>query len=217
MRVASRQREREEVLQRMNGQILALTEEYAPADGWCVYGLDREGKEMEALLEPDRIRGYRRNRVHLSARLPRDVPGDALMLRSLKDSKILSAKTVIAEVQKYMDLAGQSPDDELKQMLIESLLDEDPVRRAMADRAAQEYSAELAAALEIARQRAAEVAPPPGGGPGQGPMGGMPPNALPPQAVPPAVGAGPPGGPGNVPGMMAMAGQPVGRPPGGGQ
>ena len=52
---------------------------------------------------------------------------------------------------------------------------------------------------------------------GQGPMGGMPPNALPPQAVPPAVGAGPPGGPGNVPGMMAMAGQPVGRPPGGGQ
>lgn len=196
-RIAARQREREEVLQELNKGILALTEQYAPSRGWTVWGRDAKGVEHEARLAPDEIAGYRRNRVHLSARLPKDAPSEILALGTLVDRKILSRRTSIERVQQILDLAGQSPSDEMRQILVEELLiGQDATRQAMAQRVLQEYDAELAAMAMEAQQPPPQAMPPgPGPGPGampmpgQGPMMGMPPNAVPPQAVPEAVGA----------------------------
>jgi hypothetical protein len=216
MKIAARQREREEVLQEMNAHILALAQEYAPAAGWAVYGLDAQGQELEERLEPGLIKGYRRNFVHLSARLPRDASGEALMLRSLIDSKLLSRRTGVERLQNVLDLSGKSPDDEMKQVLIESILfGDDATRRAMAQRALEEFDLELAAAAGAA----AGQIPGPAGVPGptgavpppgplaQGPMMGLPPQVLPPQAIPEAVG---------VPNVEAMQRMYQGGPPGAG-
>lgn len=215
MRVAGRQREREEVLQELNKHILALTEEYAPTKGWTVWGQDSEGVEFEARLAPAEIAHYRRNRVKLSARLPNDAPNMAIALAQLVDRKMLSRRTGIEQVQQLFDLAGQSPSDELKQIMIEGILfEQDATRQAMAQRALQEYDQVLAA--EVLRQEVAQEQPagPPGAPPGMppgapaGPMAGMPPNAAPPQGMPAAVGAQ------NPEGMMAMQAGPPGPFPG---
>lgn len=220
MRIAARQREREEVLQELNKHILALTEEYAPTKGWTVWGYDKQGVEAEIRLTPATIRGYRRNRVHLSARLPRDAPNEIIALGQLVDKKMLSRRTGIERIQQVLDLAGQSPSDEMQQILIEDLiLGQDATRQAMAERALQSYDEALAA--EVLRQNVAAT-PPPGGGPAPmaggpppapgGPMGGMPPETAPPQGIPAAVGAA------NPQGMVNMEQSPVGpfpgRPPG---
>lgn len=207
MRIAARQREREEVLQELNKGMLALTEEYAPLRGWTVWGVDNEGVEHEVRMAPKEIAGYRRNRVHLSARLPKDAPSEIMALGTLIDRKMLSRRTGIERVQQILDLAGQSPSDEMRQILIEELLlGQDATRQAMSLRVLQEYDAEMAA---LAAQAQQPQQPPPGQGPmpgmppgmppgmqpagpgvpGQGPMMGMPPETLPPQAVPEAVGA----------------------------
>jgi hypothetical protein len=209
MRIAARQREREEVLQELNKHVLALTEEYAPRKGWTVWGYDKQGVEAEVRLAPGSIRGYRRNRVHLSARLPRDAPNEIIALAQLVDKKMLSRRTGIERIQQVLDLAGQSPSDEMQQILIEDiLLEQDATRQAMAERALQEYDAALAE--EVIRQRQAAQAPPPQAGPGApgGPMGGVPPETAPPQGVPAAVGAR------NPRGMMAMQQGPPGPFPG---
>lgn len=192
MRIAARQRDREEALQDVNGIILALTEEYAPDEGWTVWGLDKEGKEMEERLPPGMIAGYRRNRVHLSARLPRDAAGEGLMLSKLVQDKLLSRRSAIERLQMVLSLSGQSPDDELKRILIESILfDDEGTREAMAERALADYDQALAMAAQQAKAMEQGAMGPPGGPPGagQGPMQGIPPEVVPPQAVPPAIGA----------------------------
>lgn len=220
MRIAARQREREEVLQEFNKGILSLTEEYAPREGWAVWGRDKQGRESEAQLQPGQIDGYRRNRVHLSARLPKDAPSEILALTGLIRDKLMSRRTGIERSQQILDLAGQSPSDEMKQIMIEDILfGNEAVRKALSAGALQEYDTALAALAVQAQQPAAPPGGmPPGAPPGAppGPMGGMPPEALPPQALPEAVGLQ------NMPGMIAMQQGPPGpfpgrppRPPGG--
>jgi hypothetical protein len=210
MRTAAKQREREEVLQRLNQHLLALTEEYAPSKGWYVWGTGRLGVEFEERLEPDVIKGYRRNRVKLSARLPRDVPQEALMLSQLTREKLMSLFTARDKLLEMLDMAGVSPEDEEKRLLIEdALFHNEEVRTIMGREAVATYSQAMARLIGMAEP----PPPPPGppGGLGQGPMQGMPPGVLPPQGVPAAVG-----GP-NPQGMLNMQGQgltpPGGRPP----
>lgn len=215
MRIAQRQRDRERAFQDLNALILALTEEYAPTEGWLVYGEDQMGGEFETRLRPSEIGGYRRNRVKLSASLPKDTAGEVMTLSGLVDKKLLSRRTAINEIQQIKRLSGQSAQDEMQMMLIESILfDDDETRRTLAEAALREYDAALADQVaqraEQARTARAEMAKAMEGlgGGGQGPMQGMPPGVVPPQSVPPAVGQR------NPAAMMRMQGEGPPRPPG---
>jgi len=212
MRIAMRQRERETVLQELNALVLDLVEEYAPPEGWAVWGVGRNGQEFEARLDPDAVSGYRRNRVRLSAQMPKDAPNLALALSNLVQNKMLSRRTAREEIQRAFDLSGQSPEDEEMLVLIESILfDSEDTRRAFALEALKEYDPQLAATVIELQQGLAAAGPQP---PrlAQGPMGGMGPQAAPPQGMPAALNP-----------LQAMRMQqgpqgPIpGRPPGGAQ
>lgn len=224
MRIAHRQQVRERAYQELNGLILALTEEYAPAEGWTVWGIDRKGKTLELRLRPKDIDGYYRNRVELSASLPKDEAGEIMSLAQLVGQKLISRETFLDQLQRMKHLSSQSPQDEMKRILRDALLFEGPATETLAKLVLAEYSEELAEVLGqgIQGTRGQGAAPgagpagpsvPPGTGgapmpPGAGPMMGMPSSVVPPQAVPPAVGAG---GPEALARMMAMMGNP---PPG---
>ena len=214
MKIAHRQQIRERAYETLNEMILALTEEYAPADGWVVWGTDRGGKTMELQLKPTEIGGYHRNRVELSASLPKDEAGEIMSMAQLVGQKLISRETFLDQLQRMKHLSSQSPQDEMKRILRDSLLFEGPTAETLAKVVLAEYSEELAALVGGGEPPSP---PPPGGpgppigpgpgGPGPGPMGGMPPGVVPPQAVPPMVG----GGPGGPAAMMAMMGN---APPG---
>ena len=206
MKIAMRQRDRERALEDLNALMLALTEEYAPADGWTVYGRDARAGDFETRLRPDEIGGYRRNRVKLSASLPKDEAGLVMGIAALVRDRLMSRRTAIDQIQQVKRLPGQSPEDEMRQILVESIiLEEQEPRKALAQQVLAEFSSEMAA---LVQPPPAPPSPGPGpGGPmppmgqGQGPMGppmppggpggpmmGMPPGVVPPGAVPQAVG-----------------------------
>ena len=208
MKIAHRQQVRERAYQELNSIILGLTEEYAPVEGWYVWGADKAGVTFELALKPADIGGYYRNRVELSASLPKDEAGEIMALANLVGQKLISRETFLDQLQRIKSLSSQSPQDEMKRILRDLLLFEGPTAEKMAQVVLADYSEELAAALT-----APPPQPPPGpvpgappgppGGPGMGPMMGMPPGVVPPQAVPEAVGAG---GPEAMARMMAMQG-----------
>lgn len=201
MRIAARQRQREEVLQQANKLILGLVEEWAPSDGWVVWGRDKREREFEVVLKPDDINGYRRNSVKLSASLPKDAQGELMLHTNLVKQKMESRRTAINRIQELTDQRGRTPDDELKQILTEGVLfDEEQTRKLMAQRALDDYDPELAA--ELAMREQPQQAPQ---GPPQQPQGPM--MGIPPQTVPPEfMGMG---------GAQEQPPQPEGRPPGG--
>jgi len=176
---------------------------------------------MELRLKPEEIRGYYRNRVELSASLPKDEAGEVMSMAQLVGQKLISRETFLDQMQRIKRLSSQSPHDEMRRILRDILLFEGPTAEKLAKVVLSEYSEELAEALsEKPQQTAPQGGPvgpggppgvpgmPPGAEPGPGPMGGMPPGVVPPQQVPPAVGAG---GPEGLARMMAMLGQ---APPG---
>ena len=219
MRIAHRQQNRERAYETLNMMVLQLTEEYAPPGGWYVWGVDRRGATMELKLKPVDIGGYYRNRVELSASLPKDESGEIMGLANLVGQKLISRETFLDQLQRIKRLSSQSPQDEMKKILRDALLFEGPTAEKLAQVILADYSEELAQVLR------GEQAGSPGPGqqgpagppsPGQGPMMGMPSSAVPPQSMPEAVGAG---GPEQLAAMMAMMGQgppsPGGRGPGG--
>lgn len=207
MRIAARQRQREEVLQRMNKLVLALTEEWAPAGGWTVWGKDHRGRELEVRLRPGDIKGYRRNTVKLSASLPKDIQGELMLHSNLVKSKIESRYTAINKLQELTGELGRTPTEEINQILVESvLMDEDEPRKVLARRALQDFDAALAAQIQAAEQPSPQMALPGMGG--QGPMQGIPPEVVPPEAL----GGGGPGGQ-ITPFTTGQEGTEGGRPP----
>lgn len=218
MRIAHRQQVRERAYEALNDLILELTEEYAPVEGWYVWGQDRRGGSFELQMRPEEINGYHRNRVELSASLPKDEAGEIMGLANLVQQKLISRETFLDQLQRIKSLSSQSPQDEMKRILRDLLLFEGPTAEKLAQVVLADYSEELAEALKAPplalrpqAQPAAGPGPgagPPGGPPGMGPMMGMPPGVVPPQAVPEAVGAGPGGGGGmeSLAAMLAMQG-----------
>lgn len=182
MRIAARQRQREEVLQEANKLILSLTEEWAPAEGWTVWGADQRGQEFEVSLSPLDIHGYRRNTIKLSASLPKDAQGEMMLHANLVQQKLESRRTAINRMQELTGALGHTPHDEINQILIESILmDEDQTRRLMAMRALQDFDAALA--VEIMQQVQEQPGPEPEPQRGRGPMNGIPPEVVPPEAM----------------------------------
>jgi len=208
MRIAHRQQIRERAYQELNKLILSLTEEYAPAEGWYVWGTDRRGATFELALDPGMIGGYYRNRVELSASLPKDEAGEVMGLANLVGQKLISRETFLDQLQRIKHLSSQSPQDEMKKILRDLLLFEGPTAEKLAQVVLADYSEELAQALAPAPEPPPQ--PSPGGRGGGGPMQGMPPGVVAPQAMPEAVGAG---GPEQMAAMMAMMGN---APPGAG-
>ena len=201
MRIAARQRQREEVLQQVNKLILGLVEEWAPSEGWVVWGKDKREREFEVELRPDDINGYRRNSVKLSASLPKDAQGELMLHTNLVKQKMESRRTAINRIQELTDQRGRTPEDELKQILTEGVLfDDEEVRRVMSQRALDDYDAALAAEVgaqqQEAPQRPQQQQPQP-----QGPMMGIPPQTVPPEFM----GMG---------GAQPQPPEPEGRPPG---
>jgi len=221
MRIAHRQQVREWAYQEVNGLILALTEEYAPGEGWTVWGVDPKGATLELRLKPADIGGYHRSRVELSASLPKDEAGEVMSLANLVGQKLISRETFLDQLQRIKRLSSQSPQDEMKKILRDLLLFEGPTAEKLAQVVLSEYSEELAEALAPAPAPAPPPGPSPGppgaaaggppGGPGMGPMMGMPPGVVPPQAMPEAVGAG---GPEQLGAMLRMIGEGPPGPPG---
>lgn len=221
MQIASRQQVRERAYQEVNRLILSLTEKWAPAEGWCVHGQDVKGQVFEMRLAPDQIAGYRRNRVKLSASLPKDEAGEVMSMAQLVGQKLISRETFLDNYQQMKHLSSQSPQDELKRIVRDAMLFEGPMAQKLAEIVLADYSEDLAAVLQ--------PQPPPqlGGGPagpggpgvpggppmpsppemGGGPMGGMPPQVVPPQAMPEAVGRM---GPEGLMAMLQMQGNPQG-------
>jgi len=217
MKVAAEQTSREWAYERVNELILRLTEQYAPVDGWTVYG-ERSGAAFETRLPPAEIRGYYRNGVKLSASLPKDEAGEVMQLSQLVDRGHLSLETMLDRVQQMKGLEIQSPMDEIQRILLGRIITESATTQQLAKLILARFSPEMAAAME----QEAPVGGPQGEsalrqaqGTGGGPMQGMPPGVVPPQATPEMVGQG---GPGGLQAMMAMQGQAppdMGRGPGG--
>jgi hypothetical protein len=236
MRIAHRQQIRERAYETVNEMLLQLTEEYAPAEGWYVWGVNRVGGVLELRVGPDDIGGYYRNRVELSASLPKDDAGEIMSLAQLVGQSLISRETFLDQLQRIKMLSSQSPQDEMKKILRDKLLFEGDTSQRLAQVVLSEFSQELAEALQQPQpqQQPGPMPPggpgamPPGAGPGgppmggppmgpggppmmgPGPMGGMPPGVIPPGAVPPALAPEE---------MMAMLGNPMPGParPGGGR
>jgi hypothetical protein len=204
MRVAHRQQIRERAYQAMNELILGLTEEYAPTEGWYVWGPDKKGAAAEAQLRPAEINGYHRNRVKLTASLPKDEAGEIMSRSNLVDKGQLSIRSFLDYLQQTTQMASQSPEDEMKQILIGKLLLGGKLTEKLQELVASDWDPMLAQLL--AEQQAPQGQP--GSPPGPpGPMAGMPPGVVAPQAM--AAGMPlqaqmgmqgmPPPGPGGVP------------------
>ena len=213
MRTAARQEERERACERLNALVLALTEEFAPTDGWEVWGTQR-GTAFEAPLKPAEIGGYRRNVVKLSASLPKDEAGEVMSMASLVQQDLLSRESFLDHMQQVKRLASQSPEDEVKRILRDKLLFGGKTAERLAELVLSEFDPALARVLleptDEGRPQAPPGGMPPGGMPPmgpQGPMGGMPPGVVAP--TPQMVGAGGAGGPSpeSVAAMMSMQGQ----------
>ena len=167
--------------------------------------------DMEVQLRPDEIAGYYRNRVELTASLPKDEAGEIMVLSSLVDKRQLSRETFLDQLQRIKRFSVQSPTDEMKRIMRDAMLFEGPTAEVLARLILTEYDAELADMLQQQlQQQQAQPGPEPAPGPqpgGQGPMGGIPTSVVPPGAVPPMMGPE---------GMMAMEGNPppqAGGPP----
>jgi len=205
MRIAHRQQIRERAYQDLNELILALTEFYSGPDGWEVWGTDRIGGMIDMVIRPEDINGYYRNRVKLSASLPKDANGDIMIMANLVTQNLISHETFLDHLQQVKDLVRQSPMDEIKAVLRDKMLFGSEVSEILAKLIVTEYSQELADALGITLEP--EQPQQPGMPQMQGPPQ-MPPGMMPPPGMPGTTPGGPPLGTANVPAP------PVGPPPG---
>ena len=214
MRFAFAQAERQQALELVFDGILRLTKEYAVGEGWTAYGVAGNGRYYETVIRPEDIGDNYRVSVRLSAALPKDTIALASMYLMLADKGRISDETFLALFQELPDvnLASESPDDEMVRILRGKVLREGPIAETLAKALAKEYVDAMGVAgvitEEAMREALAQLEPPPPQppqpmGPQQSPL----PPGGPPQGMPP--------GPLGPPGMMPQQGAPV-MPGGGG-
>lgn len=223
--IAFKQQDREVAIERFLELILHLTREYAdPEQGWTAYGANQFGRYVEESVTPEDIGKSCRVQVKLDASLPKDEMATISMLVSLVKAEIISVETAQDQIQKLIGMAADTPTDETKRILRDKILREGNIAKLLATALGREALADLEAAGVFTAEDVAEAqamlyqeehpqpppmapgAPPPGAPPGMSPTGGLPPGVLPP--TPDMVAAA-----GNIPGAMAMQGQPM-LPPG---
>lgn len=141
MRLALRQREREQALELMFRHILCLARAWAdPDEGWTVSGSGRYGRSYyEETLTPDEIGKNYRVKVKLSSSTPRDVMGLISMLLNAKRSNEISSETFLDQLQQHIGLASDSPEDEIKKILRGMFITSGKLTEQIAEQLGAEY------------------------------------------------------------------------------
>jgi hypothetical protein len=140
MKVAFRQKEIERAAEQLNSHMLMLIEKKAKKPLY-LWGKNSQGAPMDALIDPDKIGGYYRNEVKLSASLPTDDANTVNMLASLVQLRIISRATARDVAQQTLhDMVPQSLTDEETKVLAEMIWNDEGMIMALAKEAANEVS-----------------------------------------------------------------------------
>jgi len=143
MKIAYKQECIEEGLERLNEIILRTVENYVARPVY-LWGRSSIGAPIEVSLDPAIIGGYYRNQVKLSASLPTDEAATTAMLTALRQTNVLSSRTVRDVIQQTLrDLVSQSLENEEDQILIETLLSMPEIQLALAQDVAREAGVRL--------------------------------------------------------------------------
>lgn len=178
MLIGFKQLDRERALENLLTLALLLTREYAPDEGWEMYGENAYGRSVEEILKPVDIAPHPRVRVKLSASMPKDDMAFISMLVQLVNTDLLSYETALDHIQKTIGLSADTPEEEIERILRAKLLLKSDVSQQLAKVLA------LRSAKRMARNAGEDEAiveqllgiqppqqPPQQGGPPQQPMG----------------------------------------------
>lgn len=121
MKIAFKQKDIERAGSQLNEKILKLIEKKATKPLY-LWGSNQAGQSVDVELNPDRIAGYYRNSVKLSASLPTDDAATVNMLATLKQLDVFSTQTTRDVAQQTLhDMVPQSLIDEEKRVLAEKI------------------------------------------------------------------------------------------------
>jgi hypothetical protein len=132
MLIGFKQLDRERALENLLMLALALTREYAPDDGWMMYGENAYGRSVEETLKPTDIAPHPRVRVKLSASMPKDDMAFISMLVQLVNTDLLSYETALDHIQKTIGLSADTPEEEIERILRAKLLLKSDVSQQLA-------------------------------------------------------------------------------------
>lgn len=140
MKIAFKQKEIEAAMVSLNVMILKLLEKHLgkPMELW---GHNSEGANISVTVDPERIAGYYRNEVKLSASLPSDDASTVNMLATMVQLRILSRQTARDVAQKTLhDLVPQSLIAEEKRILAEMIYEDQGMVMGLAQEVAKEVN-----------------------------------------------------------------------------
>lgn len=121
MKVGFRQDEIERACISLDRKVLQLIENKSSSELY-LWGKNSAGEMFDAMIDPDRIGGYYRNDVKLSASLPTDDAGTVNMLATLVQLEAISKKTARDVAQQTLhEIVPQSLVDEEKMILAEKI------------------------------------------------------------------------------------------------
>ena len=185
MRIAFKQSALQRALERVNENLLRIVEGFLPQP-YYIWGESPTGEPVEGLLDPDVIRGYYRNHVHLSASLPADIPALTTVISALVQMGLVSRRSGRDVAQRVLaEVMPQSVEDEEQRILLETLLEDPLVRQALAMRLLKEEGMDPDLAEALAMQGGPQQPLPPMPGPGGARPMGEPIPQMPGQVVPP--------------------------------
>jgi len=137
MKVAFRQAAIERAAESLNVKILKLLERKLTKPLY-LWGRGPTGEGIDVMIDPDKISGYYRNEVKLSASLPTDDANTVNMLASLVQLQIISRQTARDVAQQTLhDLVPQSLIDEEERILAEMIWNDPGMIQSLAQAAAQ--------------------------------------------------------------------------------
>jgi len=140
MKVAFKQKEIERSCMSLGGKMLKLVEKKMRGTQY-IWGTESMSDAIDVEIDPDKIFGYYRNIVKLSASLPTDDANTVNMLIALIQSQILSRQTARDVAQQTLhDLVPQSLIDEEQKVLAEQIWTDPGTVQSLAAAAAQEIN-----------------------------------------------------------------------------
>ncbi len=140
MKVAFRQKEIEKAAEGLNAKILKLLEKKLSSPIY-MWGEGATGDTFDVMIDPEKIAGYYRNEVKLSASLPTDDANTVNMLATMTQLGILSKSTTRDVAQRTLhDLVPQSLTDEEQRILAEQIWSDQGLIQSLAQAAAQKIN-----------------------------------------------------------------------------
>jgi len=138
MKVAFKQETLEAALVAMNEKILRLLEKFGRGERY-MWGRNAKGENVDTMIDPQKIGGYYRNEVKLSASLPTDDASTVNMLATMIQLGVVSRQTARDVAQQTLhELVPQSLPDEQKRVLAEMILTNEQMVQQLAMQVAQQ-------------------------------------------------------------------------------